>query len=90
MELNSLNRGSINPGFNDLKLLTFRVSVSVRLLVQFRLGSALLTVVSEPAEAVRQLLVHSLERGNALQHHNHKLEEENQRLGQEHQRIAAE
>uniref|UniRef100_H3D7S8 X-ray repair complementing defective repair in Chinese hamster cells 4 n=1 Tax=Tetraodon nigroviridis TaxID=99883 RepID=H3D7S8_TETNG len=58
--------------------------------ISFRLGSVLLNAVPEPAEAVRQLLVHGLRRGNALERHNHKLEEENQRLSQEHQRITAE
>lgn len=49
----------------------------------------LLRAVPEPAEAVRDLLIHSLQRGNALERHNHKLEEENQRLSKEHQRITA-
>lgn len=50
----------------------------------------LLNAVPEPAEAVRELLIHSLRRGNALERDNHKLEEENQKLSKEHQRIAAE
>lgn len=58
--------------------------------ISFQLGSVVLTAVSEPAEAVREILVHSLQRGNTLQRHNHKLEEENQRLRQEQQRIASE
>ncbi|XP_044030323.1 DNA repair protein XRCC4 [Siniperca chuatsi] len=58
--------------------------------ISFRLGSALLNVVPEPAEAVRELLIHSLQRGNTLEHHNQKLEEENQRLKGEQQRITAE
>lgn len=57
---------------------------------KFRMGSVLLKVVPEPTEAVRELLVHSLQRGNALERHNSKLEEENQRLIEEHQRITAE
>lgn len=60
------------------------------LCLKFRLGSVLLNAVPEPAEAVRQLLIHGLRRGNALELDYHKLEEENQRLSKEHQRIAAE
>lgn len=60
------------------------------LLVQFRLGSAVMSVVPEAAVAVRQLLIHSLDQENTLQRQNHKLEEENQRLREEHQRVAAE
>ncbi|XP_074545787.1 DNA repair protein XRCC4 [Halichoeres trimaculatus] len=58
--------------------------------ISFQLGSVILTAVSEPAEAVREILVHSLQRGNTLQQHNHKLEEENQRLRREQQRITTE
>uniref|UniRef100_UPI0037E90047 DNA repair protein XRCC4 n=1 Tax=Semicossyphus pulcher TaxID=241346 RepID=UPI0037E90047 len=58
--------------------------------ISFRLGSVLLQAVPEPAEAVREILLHSLQRGNTLLHHNHKLEEENERLRGEQQRIAAE
>ncbi|XP_034402748.1 DNA repair protein XRCC4 isoform X4 [Cyclopterus lumpus] len=58
--------------------------------ISFRLGSALLKVVPEPAEAVRELLIHSLQRGNSLENRNEKLEEENQRLRREQQRITAE
>ncbi|XP_062290975.1 DNA repair protein XRCC4 [Scomber scombrus] len=58
--------------------------------ISFRLGSVSLNVVPEPAEAVRGLLTHSLERGNTLERHNQALDEENQRLRQEQQRITAE
>ncbi|XP_068430528.1 DNA repair protein XRCC4 [Clinocottus analis] len=58
--------------------------------ISFRLGSALLKVVPEPAEAVREILVHSLQTGNSLENRNQKLEEENQRLRREQQRITAE
>ncbi|XP_068608921.1 DNA repair protein XRCC4 [Brachionichthys hirsutus] len=58
--------------------------------LSFRLGSVLLDAVPQPAEAVRDLLVHSLQRGTALENHNHRLETENQRLKEEHQRIATE
>ncbi|XP_071322032.1 DNA repair protein XRCC4 isoform X2 [Trachinotus anak] len=58
--------------------------------ISFRLGSVSLKAVSEPAEAVRQLLVHSLQRGNTLEQQNQNLEEENRRLRQEQQRISAE
>ncbi|XP_073333485.1 DNA repair protein XRCC4 [Pagrus major] len=58
--------------------------------ISFRLGSVLLKAVPEPAEAVRELLIHSLHRGNTLEHHNQKLEEENQRLRREQQRITTE
>lgn len=50
----------------------------------------LLSAVPEPVEAVRQLLVHGLQKGDALDRDNRKLEEENQRLSKEHQRITAE
>ncbi|XP_023274823.1 DNA repair protein XRCC4-like [Seriola lalandi dorsalis] len=58
--------------------------------ISFRLGSVSLQAVPEPAEAVRELLVHSLQRGNTLEHQNQNLEEENQRLRREQQRITAE
>uniref|UniRef100_A0A3P8SIZ6 X-ray repair complementing defective repair in Chinese hamster cells 4 n=1 Tax=Amphiprion percula TaxID=161767 RepID=A0A3P8SIZ6_AMPPE len=58
--------------------------------LSFRLGCVMLEAVTEPAEAVRELLTHSLHKGNTLQHHNQKLQEENQRLRREQQRIAAE
>ncbi|XP_041666502.1 DNA repair protein XRCC4 isoform X2 [Cheilinus undulatus] len=58
--------------------------------ISFQLGSVELKAVPEPAEAVREILVHSLKRGNTLQQHNHKLTEENQRLRREQQRITAE
>ncbi|XP_075996632.1 DNA repair protein XRCC4 isoform X2 [Genypterus blacodes] len=58
--------------------------------ITFRLGSALLSAVPEPADAIRELLVHSLERGNVLERHNAKLEDENQQLRQEQRRITAE
>ncbi|XP_076614251.1 DNA repair protein XRCC4 [Chaetodon auriga] len=57
--------------------------------ISFRLGSVSLEAVAEPAEAVRQVLIHSLQTGNKLEIHNHKLEEENQRLRREQQRITA-
>ncbi|XP_067339346.1 DNA repair protein XRCC4-like isoform X3 [Channa argus] len=55
--------------------------------ISFRLGSVLLKAVPQPAEAVTDLLIHSLQRGNTLEQHNQKLEEENQRLRKEHERI---
>ncbi|XP_027882292.1 DNA repair protein XRCC4 isoform X2 [Xiphophorus couchianus] len=55
--------------------------------ISFKLGSVLLDAVEEPAEAVRAVLIHTLQQGNKLQQHNHKLKEENQRLIQEHQYI---
>ncbi|XP_068191023.1 DNA repair protein XRCC4 isoform X2 [Antennarius striatus] len=58
--------------------------------LSFRLGSVLLDAVPQPAEAVRELLVHSLQKGTTLENHNHKLEEENRRLSEEHRRITAE
>uniref|UniRef100_A0A3Q4B7R1 Uncharacterized protein n=1 Tax=Mola mola TaxID=94237 RepID=A0A3Q4B7R1_MOLML len=58
--------------------------------ISFRLGSVLLKAVPEPAEAVRELLIYGLQRGNAMEHHNQKLEEENQRLRAEQQRVTAE
>lgn len=58
--------------------------------VQFRLGSVLLKAVPEPADAVRELLIQSLQRGSTLEQHNQKLEEENQRLRGEQQRITTE
>ncbi|XP_035996445.1 DNA repair protein XRCC4 isoform X2 [Fundulus heteroclitus] len=59
-------------------------------LTEFKLGSVLLEAVKEPAEVVREVLTHTLQQGNALQRHNHKLREENQRLIQEHKRITEE
>ncbi|XP_026153921.1 DNA repair protein XRCC4-like isoform X2 [Mastacembelus armatus] len=58
--------------------------------ISFSLGSVLLKADPEPAEAVRELLIHSLQRGNTLERHNRTLEEENQRLRAEQQRITAE
>ncbi|KAF3701732.1 DNA repair protein XRCC4 X-ray repair cross-complementing protein 4 [Channa argus] len=58
--------------------------------ISFRLGSVLLKAVPQPAEAVTDLLIHSLQRGNTLEQHNQKLEEENQRLRKEHERITTE
>ncbi|XP_023816167.1 DNA repair protein XRCC4-like isoform X2 [Oryzias latipes] len=58
--------------------------------ISFRLGSALLEAELRPAEALRQLLLHSLQRGDSLQNQNQKLQEDNQRLKQEQQRICAE
>ncbi|KAM3874226.1 DNA repair protein XRCC4 [Diretmus argenteus] len=58
--------------------------------ISFRLGSVVLSAVPEPAEAVRELLIHGLERGTALERHNQKLQQENHRLRQEQQYITAE
>nr|XP_020514884.2 DNA repair protein XRCC4-like [Labrus bergylta] len=58
--------------------------------ISFRLGSVELKVVPEPAEAVREILIHSLQRGDDLQLNNRKLEEENERLRREQRRITAE
>ncbi|XP_032367625.1 DNA repair protein XRCC4 [Etheostoma spectabile] len=58
--------------------------------ISFRLGSVLLEAVPEPAGAVRDFLVHSLQRGNQLERLNQDLDQENQRLRQEQQRITAE
>ncbi|CAB1332556.1 unnamed protein product [Coregonus sp. 'balchen'] len=58
--------------------------------ISFRLGSVLLCKIPEPVEEVRALLTHGLERGTALQNHNHLLKEENHRLKQELQHINAE
>lgn len=58
--------------------------------ISFRLGSVVLRALSDPAEAVRELLIYSMDKGNSLDRHNRKLEQENQRLRQEHQRINAE
>ncbi|KAM4527886.1 DNA repair protein XRCC4 isoform 2-T3 [Odontesthes bonariensis] len=58
--------------------------------ISFRLGCVPLKAVADPVKAVRELLLHGLQRGDALQQQNHKLEEENQRLIQEQQRITAE
>ncbi|XP_014824803.1 PREDICTED: DNA repair protein XRCC4-like [Poecilia mexicana] len=55
--------------------------------ISFKLGSVSLDAVKEPAKAVREVLIHTLQQGNELQQHNHKLKEENQRLIQEHQNI---
>ncbi|XP_037341136.2 DNA repair protein XRCC4-like [Pungitius pungitius] len=57
--------------------------------ISFRLGSARLTADPQPAEAVRRLLIHSLQRGTRLEKHNQSLQEEKQRLTQEQRRIAA-
>lgn len=72
------------------KLVISDVSLLSVFCLQFRLGSVSLKAVPEPAEAVRELLIHCLQRGKALEHHNQKLEEENQRLRGEQQRITAE
>uniref|UniRef100_A0A3Q0RIJ1 X-ray repair complementing defective repair in Chinese hamster cells 4 n=1 Tax=Amphilophus citrinellus TaxID=61819 RepID=A0A3Q0RIJ1_AMPCI len=58
--------------------------------ISFRLGSIVLKAVPDPAEAVRNLLTHSLQRGINLQHHNQRLKEENQSLRGEQQHITAE
>ncbi|KAM3599161.1 uncharacterized protein V6R79_001034 [Siganus canaliculatus] len=57
--------------------------------ISFQLGSVVLTLVPEPAAAVRDLLVHSLQRGTSLKNQNQRLEQENQRLRGEQQRITA-
>uniref|UniRef100_A0AAV2ISC8 XRCC4 n=1 Tax=Knipowitschia caucasica TaxID=637954 RepID=A0AAV2ISC8_KNICA len=57
--------------------------------ISFRLGSVTLTALSDPADAVRDLLFYSMDKGNSLDQHNHKLEEQNLRLRQEHQRIVS-
>ncbi|XP_060927849.1 DNA repair protein XRCC4 [Limanda limanda] len=57
--------------------------------ISFRLGSVLLKSVAAPAEAVRELLIHSLQKGNTLDHQNQDLKEENRKLRQEQQRITA-
>ncbi|XP_047229598.1 DNA repair protein XRCC4 isoform X2 [Girardinichthys multiradiatus] len=58
--------------------------------ISFKLGCVLLDAVKEPAEAVREMLIHTLQQGSTLQQHNHKLRDENQRLIGEHQRITEE
>lgn len=55
--------------------------------ISFRLGTVSLTALSDPAEAVRDLLIYSLEKGNSLEGQNNRLEEQNQQLRKEHQRI---
>ncbi|KAF3848502.1 hypothetical protein F7725_014999 [Dissostichus mawsoni] len=44
----------------------------------------------DPAEALRELLTHSLQRGNHLKEENQNLKEENLKMRGEHQRISAE
>ncbi|KAK1884393.1 DNA repair protein XRCC4 [Dissostichus eleginoides] len=56
----------------------------------FRLGSAVLKADPDPAEALRELLTHSLQRGNHLKEENQNLKEENLKMRGEHQRISAE
>ncbi|KAM7392362.1 hypothetical protein PAMA_007463 [Pampus argenteus] len=58
--------------------------------ISFRLGCVSLNVVPDSVEAVRRILIHSLETGNTLERQNQTLEEENQRLRREQQRITAE
>lgn len=58
--------------------------------ISFQLGCVELKAVAEPAEALRELLSHSLQRGTRLQLHNQTLQDENQSLRGEQQRIAAE
>ncbi|KAI9540712.1 hypothetical protein NQZ68_038383 [Dissostichus eleginoides] len=55
-----------------------------------RLGSAVLKADPDPAEALRELLTHSLQRGNHLKEENQNLKEENLKMRGEHQRISAE
>uniref|UniRef100_A0A8C6TCA3 X-ray repair complementing defective repair in Chinese hamster cells 4 n=1 Tax=Neogobius melanostomus TaxID=47308 RepID=A0A8C6TCA3_9GOBI len=57
--------------------------------ISFRLGSVALTALSNPAEAVRDLLIYSMAKGNSLERQNNKVEQQNQRLRNEHQRITA-
>ncbi|KAK7895297.1 hypothetical protein WMY93_020622 [Mugilogobius chulae] len=57
--------------------------------ISFRLGSVALTALSDPADAVRNILTYNMDKGKSLERHNRKLEEQNQRLKQEHQRIKA-
>ncbi|KAK5878347.1 hypothetical protein CesoFtcFv8_023759 [Champsocephalus esox] len=58
--------------------------------ISFRLGSAVLKADPDPAEALRELLTHSLQRGNQLKEENQNLKEENLKMRGEHQRISAE
>ncbi|XP_028273399.1 DNA repair protein XRCC4 [Parambassis ranga] len=58
--------------------------------ISFRLGCVRLRSAPEPTEAVRELLTHSLQRGDGLQRHNQDLQDQNQRLRREQQRITAE
>ncbi|XP_069557133.1 DNA repair protein XRCC4 [Brachyistius frenatus] len=58
--------------------------------ISFRLGCVRLSAVSEPTEAVRELLTYGLQRGSSLERHNLKLQEENRRLRGEQRRIGAE
>ncbi|KAM8827837.1 DNA repair protein XRCC4-like isoform 2-T3 [Spinachia spinachia] len=57
--------------------------------ISFRLGSAQLMADPQPAQAVRELLIHSLQRGTTLENHNQSLQEENQSLTREQRRITA-
>ncbi|XP_005739218.1 DNA repair protein XRCC4-like [Pundamilia nyererei] len=75
------------PGHSSTLTLTYE---KMQKDISFRLGCVLLKAVPEPAEAVRNLLIHSLQRGNNLQHHNQRLQEENERLRGEQQHITAE
>lgn len=79
----------IIKSWNNKQEISDAVMFSV-LPLQFRLGSVSLKAVPEPTEAVRELLIHVLQRGNALALHNKKLEQENRRLSGEQQRITAE
>ncbi|KAK5851543.1 hypothetical protein PBY51_023090 [Eleginops maclovinus] len=58
--------------------------------ISFRLGSVVLKADPDPAEALRELLTHSLQRGNTLQQENQNLQQENLGLRGEHRRISAE
>lgn len=75
------------PGHSSTLTLTYE---KMQKDISFRLGCILLKAVPEPAEAVRNLLIYSLQRGNNLQHHNQRLQEENERLRGEQQHITAE
>ncbi|XP_063745925.1 DNA repair protein XRCC4 isoform X3 [Eleginops maclovinus] len=57
--------------------------------ISFRLGSVVLKADPDPAEALRELLTHSLQRGNTLQQENQNLQQENLGLRGEHRRISA-
>ncbi|XP_035524485.1 DNA repair protein XRCC4 [Morone saxatilis] len=89
-ETSSTYSFSLTPSPPDHRAAVTLAYEKVQKDISFRLGSVLLTAVTEPAEAVRELLIHSLQRGNSLEHHNQKLEEENQRLRGEQRRITAE
>ncbi|XP_076140655.1 DNA repair protein XRCC4 [Alosa pseudoharengus] len=57
--------------------------------ISFRLGAVELTLVPEPAAAVKGLIAHGLERGGRLHGRNQRLQQENEKLRREQQRITA-